>query len=151
MKCVSARRSDPRRGRIVAYLVPAVVLLVTLLVAANIVSSGGSSRSSAVLLTRRAGPYTVTLRLKPDRPGPNTIAVVVQGDTRTNPAAKARVIESMVTMNMGTLYVELSRVGADSFGGKTFLPMAGQWQLEVLVAARSGRTYASAFRAGIGT
>jgi len=112
----------------------AVLLAVVAFGIDTVVTAGGGSHGPGLVLTKQAGLYSVTFRITPNAPGSNTFSADIKSPANSPAASAVHVIQTMVSMNMGTLYVGLRPVSPGLFSGTGSLSMAGEWRFELLVS-----------------
>ncbi len=97
------------------------------------------------------GAMTGTMVIKPDRSGPNELAVTLR-DAHGQLVKQATVVvlTTMLDMEMGTGKVALTETGPGEFTGTGDLGMGGHWGLRILVYTPAGLTQDS-FRVVVGT
>ena len=101
----------------------------------------GFAPAGAAGYVMRAAGLTATMRVTPDRSGPNQITVLLR-DNQGRPVQQASVslLTTMLDMPMGTGVVPLHAAGPGSFTGTADLGMGGHWRLQALVYQPSGLT-----------
>lgn len=119
------------------------VLLATSVMFYYPVPIGFGPPGPSAYVVRTAG-LTLTLRITPDRSGPNQIRVSLRG---RNGAAVSQahlvVLTTMLDMPMGSGLDTLNEPRPGEFAGSTDLGMGGHWRLEILIYRPSGLTRAN--------
>ncbi len=99
-----------------------------------------------VSLTKRVGPYRVSLQLSPGTPGANRALVhITRNGTPLRPTG-IDLVAAMLNMNMGSQYVMLHRANNSTYRGKVLVAMAGTWQIAALVQLPNGNKVRAVFR-----
>ena len=116
------------------------VLLLTSIMFYYPVPAGSAPVGSGGYVMQAAG-LTATLRVTPNRSGPNQLTVLLR-DNEGRPVSQAHVsiLTTMLDMPMGTGVVSLHQAAPGSFAGTADLVMGGHWRLQLLVYRPSGLT-----------
>ena len=134
-------------NRLIAYLVPAVAIAAAVIVAAVILTSGGKPSPHALQLSGTSGPFSIRLLVEPDKAGPNSVRVDIQGKSSTEGVSSAYLLGTMVAMAMSTGTVALQPKGSGVYMGTVILPMGGPWDFGLVIRPnRGGHLLDSTFR-----
>jgi hypothetical protein len=135
-----------RRNLLVVAL--GISFLIIMTWAGTILTNIAPHRATAQVQISHAGPYQITLQIRPNPPPisrPATLVVQVLRSDSQQPVANARVslASSMETMDMGTDQAVARSVGSGTYQASVQFSMSGPWQVVVSVAT-PGRAAASA-------
>ncbi len=114
------------------------VLLATSVMFYYPVPLGFAPPGPAAYVAHTAG-MTASLRIAPDRSGPNTLYVTLR-NAQGAPVSRAHVVvlTTMLDMVMGTGVASLKETAPGSFSGLTDLGMGGHWRLQILIYTPNG-------------
>jgi hypothetical protein len=126
-----------RRNLLVVALGISFLILMTW--AGTLITTIVPHRATPQVQTARAGPYQVTLEVRPNPPPitrPAAVLVQVMRDSPQQPVVNANVTlaSSMESMDMGTDLAQGYALGGGTYRTSVQFSMSGSWQVVVNVA-----------------
>jgi hypothetical protein len=142
-----------RRNLLVVAL--GISLLILMTWAGTIITTIVPRRATPQVQTAHAGPYQVTLQVRPKPPlitQPATLLVQVLRNGSQQPVINARVTlaSSMTAMDMGTDRADAHAVGRGTYQASVLFSMSGSWQVVVNVAVPGAAPTSASFEVTTG-
>lgn len=129
-------------------LAGAVVILGIVGLLTNLPPASAILRGGAQQLRQRAGDYTVSLEITPNKAGRNTAHITLEdggGQARTD-ARRVMLYARSLDMDMGLTTAAAALAPDGTYQAEITLSMAGRWQLSVEVTPADGDAFVAEFR-----